>query len=96
MVMTSGIRIPINLTPKRVLKSKSLLNNAICMLEKADRGMQMHDTVITRPFPSHPTMRAIGEEKAAMNSQMAKDITRFDQNATSVDLYLSSSFSNSC
>lgn len=66
------------------------------MLEKAAKGIQIHDTVITIPFPLHPTSVAIGLENIQIPAQITSDVIRFAQNATAVDLNLSSSSLNSC
>ena len=69
---------------------------AIWMLEKAASGMQIQETAMTTPSPSHPTSSAMGLEKMEMMPQISSDNERLDQNATAVDLLLSSSSSNWC
>lgn len=96
MVTIRGISIPIMRIQKRVLKSRSLLNRAICILEKASRGMHIQDTAITIPLPSQPTNLAIGAEKMQIPNQISRETIKLDQKATAVDLYFSSSFLNSC
>lgn len=49
-----GINIPTSLTKNKILKSKSRLYLAICMLEKDVNGNEREATAIALPKPSFP------------------------------------------
>ena len=80
----------------RVLKSISLFNLALGILDNACNGKRIHATLTAKPYPSHPINLAIGEENITTIPKINIDIIKLVQNATSDILFNSSSPVVSC